>query len=83
MNKECYVCGKKLSNGYLCDDHILELVQMLNLNVDVMKEHDFRHHCIICGQFEERKIIYYKGLTFICSVCIDEHKNKYLGLSDN
>lgn len=74
---ECYACGKKIQNGYLCKEHAFELRSMLENNDSVIEHPDHRYHCIICGEYEDRKIVYYKGLIFICDKDIEEEFTNY------
>lgn len=72
---ECFICGKALTEGYLCKQHAKELHSMLKDKRGIVCNPDFRHHCAICGEFKNRIIVEYKGVGFFCELDIEEAFN--------
>jgi hypothetical protein len=68
---QCFVCGKKIEEGYLCNEHIQELKKMLLNERNVIKNPDFKHHCLICGEYKERVIIEYPSVGYFCDQDIE------------
>lgn len=68
---ECFICGKKIQQGYFCDEHLKELKEMLYLEKNIIKNPNERHHCMICGEYQDRVIIEYPNVGYICDKDIE------------
>ncbi len=64
----CYICTKELRDESfsLCKDHAKELYDMLNNKQNIVVDPDWRYHCLICGEFEHRRIIDYPSAGPFC-----------------
>jgi hypothetical protein len=69
---ECFVCSKKLKNGYLCKEHASELYSMLEKGEGEVENPDWKSHCLICGEFEHRRLIDYPSAGPFCDKDIKE-----------
>jgi hypothetical protein len=74
---ECFVCGKKLDRGNLCEVHARRLLEALKKG-DVISEPSFAHHCAICGAWAG-KIIVEDRMTG-CYFCADDIEEECRGL---
>lgn len=63
---QCFVCGMKIEEGYLCKKHTQELKKMLLNEQNVINNPDFKQHCLICGEYKERVIIEYPSVGCFC-----------------
>ena len=62
--------------GYLCKKHALELKEMLVQKKGIVKNPDMRHHCLICGKYQDRVIIDYPSVGYFCDQDIEEEVKK-------
>ncbi|MDR1563718.1 MAG: hypothetical protein LBS74_02040 [Oscillospiraceae bacterium] len=69
---KCMLCGITTDASYLCRSHSQKLKQMLERNEGVISQPDFRHHCAICGEYENRIMIEYQGFAYFCNLDIEE-----------
>jgi hypothetical protein len=53
---ECFVCGKQLSDGYLCRRHSSQLREKL-INGVVIAQPASSQHCAICGSWKGKVIV--------------------------
>lgn len=74
---KCFICSKEINNGYLCGEHANELYNMLEQRKGVINTPDWRHHCLICGEFKERVILDYPQCGLFCDVDIIEEWKRY------
>ena len=86
---KCYCCGNKFTSNdfYYCLECLVKLNEMFEKNVNVVKEPNYSNHCISCGEFENRKILYNGNSEYfpeikgegvpICDICVKEELNKY------
>lgn len=73
---ECFVCGKHIEEGCLCKEDSELLYNVLHSQDNIINNPDFRHHCSICGEYENRIIIEYKSVYY-CDIDIEEeYKSK-------
>jgi hypothetical protein len=80
---ECYICAKQLQSGYLCETHAKELYKLLVSGDCCINEPDFCHHCHICGEHEDRKIVLFNDYLFCCDRDIVEEYSRYYRFVDN
>lgn len=71
---ECFICTKEISEGHLCDEHSEELYTMLKNESGIVQSPDWRHHCHICGRFEDRKIVEHPSGYFCDKDIIPEYR---------
>ena len=69
---ECYICRKRLEKGYLCKKHCNELKEMLDRKENIIENPTFAHHCLICGEFEDRIIIEYPSVGPFCNKDLED-----------
>jgi late competence protein required for DNA uptake (superfamily II DNA/RNA helicase) len=69
---ECFVCGKVLNSGFLCDEHAMQLHGMLNNEESIVMDSTWKNHCMICGEYENRRIVYLPDAGYFCEYCILE-----------
>lgn len=50
---------------------------MLTLNENIVSNPGWGNHCIICGEYEERKIVDLPDCGPICDICIKEESDRY------
>jgi hypothetical protein len=74
---ECYVCGKNTTGQELCLEHVKILVTMLTKGEGVISHPDWRNHCAICGEFENRIIVEYPLIGYFCNKDILEIADRY------
>jgi hypothetical protein len=78
---ECFVCGKHIEEGFLCKEDSEMLHEMLHSRENIIINPDFRHHCSICGEYENRIVLEYQAIYY-CDIDIEEeykrHKSKRL-----
>lgn len=74
---ECYICSKDLGKGFLCEEHALELKEILDKRVAVIENPNQKCHCHICGEHEGRIIVVYKNYLYICDKDINEALENY------
>ena len=74
---ECYICSERLTDGYLCEKHAMELKSMLDCKKNIVLNPDSRHHCSLCGEFENRIIVKYPNAGYFCNIDIEEEIRKY------
>jgi hypothetical protein len=75
---ECYICSKKLPDETfnLCREHAQILYDMLNNEQNLIVDLDWRYHCLICGEYEDRTMVEYSG-GYFCDKDIREEWEKY------
>ncbi|MCL2677878.1 MAG: hypothetical protein FWE85_02360 [Clostridiales bacterium] len=69
---QCYICGKELDKGYLCEEHRQELKRMIRKKENLIENPKFKHHCLICGEFKGRIIIDYPSVGPFCDEEIED-----------
>lgn len=74
---ECFICSKKLNEGYLCNEHANKLLAILNDIENLKINHDWKKHCSICGEYHNRIIVEYKGIGYFCEKCIKDELERY------
>lgn len=74
---ECFVCSKKLSEGYLCEEHSRELYEMLVKGQGLVSNPDWKSHCLICGEYEDRIIVDYPLAGPFCNKDIITEWERY------
>jgi hypothetical protein len=62
----CFICGEKIEAGYLCEKHAKELYELLTAKKNTIQQPDFRYHCQICGEYENRIIVEYPRYGYFC-----------------
>jgi hypothetical protein len=75
---ECFICGKVINEGYLCKEHSELLHNMLKSKEGVVNTPDSRHHCSICGKYEDRVIIEFPYAGYFCNIDIEEQYEIYI-----
>lgn len=84
MSRVCYCCGERFAegDGYYCRDCLLKLKRLFaQESPGIVAEPKLQEHCISCGQWEERRILW-TGQTGlfdhegdgvpICEKCVEE-----------
>ncbi len=74
---ECFICKQKIDNGYLCEMHANELKEMLDNKVKTFENPDWKYHCLICGEHQERVIVEYPNAGYFCDKDIIEEWERY------
>jgi hypothetical protein len=74
----CFICNKITEQVYLCELHANELYKMLKNKERVIENPDWKVHCLICGEYENRIIVDYPNAGPFCDKDIIESKNSYL-----
>ena len=74
---ECFICSKKLTEGHLCKEHATELINLVYDTENSELNNDWKKHCAICGEYENRIIIEYKNVGYFCEECIKEEIKRY------
>lgn len=74
---KCYVCSKKVKHSYLCKEHADLLYEMLMTNTGKIDSPDWRYHCSICGEHENRVIIDLPNSGFYCDIDIIDAQQRY------
>lgn len=74
---KCFLCSKQLEVVCLCKTHADELKQMLDMNINLIKKPEWKHHCSLCGEYEHRKMIEYKSYAYFCDKDILEEWRNY------
>lgn len=70
-------------NIFLCKEHTIEALEVLytgvfqNKKYDIYDKPEFKHHCGICGEWENRIIINFPGWLFLCDRCIEKAREAY------
>lgn len=73
---KCHICSKKINKAFLCQDCCREGVEHLKNNIDIIENPDWRYHCLICGEYKDRKIVDFPSGP-ICDKCIHEELENY------
>lgn len=63
---KCFICDKELEAGFLCDKHAIQLYECLKSDKHTIHQPDFRYHCQLCGEFENRIIVEYPEYGYFC-----------------
>jgi hypothetical protein len=74
---KCFICGKVTEDNYFCIDHAAELHRLLIGKDNLIKKPDFKQHCHICGEYENREIIEFSNWGYFCDRDIIEAFRKY------
>lgn len=74
---ECLVCSKLLEDGYLCEDHSRELYEMLTKGEGTIINPDWKSHCLICGEYQERVIVEFPSAGPFCNKDIVSEWERY------
>jgi late competence protein required for DNA uptake (superfamily II DNA/RNA helicase) len=74
---KCILCSKQLESGYLCEEHADYLYNMFKNSKQYEVNSSWKTHCQICGEFENKHIIYDPNSSFFCSNCIVEEWIRY------
>jgi hypothetical protein len=64
---KCFICSEHTNEKYLCQEHCKELYQMLINRTNIIEKPEFKHHCMICGEYQDRIIINYPTWFYICN----------------
>jgi hypothetical protein len=73
---ECNVCSKETSETFLCKDCCNQGLEYIESNKQIIENADWRYHCMICGEFEDRLIVNFPEGP-ICNRCINEAFERY------
>jgi len=75
---KCYCCGKSETSDahYYCRDCLARLKSMFETNravfdgveYEILENPHHSHHCVSCGQNEDRRII---DVMLICDKCVE------------
>ena len=89
MSKKCYCCGiNEISDEFFyCIDCLKKLKEMFDKNENIIDNPNSTEHCISCGEFENRKILWTgnsrcfpnhhgDGIP-ICNICVESELKKY------
>ena len=73
---KCYHCGESATSNthYLCFECLKKLEIML-VDGKIIENPSFIHHCVVCGEYENRKII--DSMIPICDKCVVEELLEY------
>lgn len=74
---KCFLCSNKLSQGYLCKTHAEELKRMLDMKLNLIEEPEWKHHCCLCGEYEQRKMVEYGSYAYFCDKDILDEWGRY------
>ncbi len=74
---KCFICSKEISEGRFCDEHSKQLYTMLKDDSNIVQSPDGRHHCHICGRFEDREIVEHP-FGYFCDKDIIPEYRRYL-----
>ncbi len=89
MSKKCYCCGinEISSEFFYCIACLKKLKEMFDNNENIIDNPNGTEHCISCGKFENRKILWTGNSTYfsnhngdgipICSICVESELKKY------
>lgn len=75
---ECFICALEVNHSYLCKTHAELLYNMILENIGVIESPDWKYHCAICGEHENRRIIELRDGGYFCSECIKKAHKEYL-----
>lgn len=77
----CYICGEPLTieGVWLCKEH----AHFLKIGFEsgwpgLIKNPEFAHHCMICGEWENRQILYPENEAPYCNICMKTAVTAYL-----
>ena len=88
FGKKCYCCGNVYpkDNLYYCEECLMKLNKAFETGKGVLYNPKPYDHCISCGQYEDRKIVYTGNTGFfpdhprdmspICDKCVQEELEK-------
>ena len=62
---KCFICSEPTNENYLCQEHCNELYKMFINRINIIEKPEFKHHCMICREFQKRIIINYHIWCFI------------------
>lgn len=86
---KCYCCGENNTSDefYYCLQCLKKLQIMFNSNKNLINDPQHYNHCISCGEFKNRKILYTGGsCSFpdhgddgipICNRCVEDELKRY------
>lgn len=74
---KCFICSAEIKKGYLCKKHADELYEMLVNKKNIVSNPDWRYHCQLCGEFQNRIIIEYPSQGPFCDKDIIEEWESY------
>lgn len=86
---KCYCCGTNNTSDdfYYCLECLEKLQQMFANNENVLSTPTHCDHCISCGEFENRKILWTGGSKYflkhsgdgvpICDGCVEGELSRY------
>jgi hypothetical protein len=77
VKTECFVCSKELEDRYLCEAHAKELKRRLDNKIGLISNPAWPHHCCICGEYENLKIIEFRPNGYFCDKDILDEYKKY------
>lgn len=80
--KECFVCGKLIEKGNLCKEHLEILVEMLKKGEGILLYPEWKHHCLICGEYKDRIMVEYPSIGYFCDRDIMLEADKYDKVDD-
>ncbi len=89
MSKKCYCCGinEISSEFFYCIECLKKLKEMFDNNENIIDNPNGTEHCISCGKFDNRKILWTGNSRYfsnhngdgipICSICVESELKKY------
>lgn len=85
MSEKCFICDTPLSKDgiNLCKEHTIAALEVLytgkykDKNYNIIENPEFKHHCGICGEWENRTIINYPEWLFLCEKDIEVARKAY------
>ena len=89
FGKKCYCCGKVYPRDdlFYCDECLMKLSKAFETGEGVVFNPKHYDHCISCGEYKNRKIVYTgntglfpthpKDSVPICDNCVQEELKKY------
>lgn len=73
---ECYICSTETSGTFLCEDCCSKGLDYLRNKVNIIKNPDWRYHCLLCGEYDDRIIVNFSSGP-VCDQCILGELEKY------
>lgn len=77
--QKCYCCGiaETTDELFYCYDCLQKMKIMFDNNINVIEHPMHQEHCISCGEWENRRIVYPHQATFVCDRCVEREMKKY------
>ncbi len=76
---KCYCCGLAYTTNefFYCIECLQKLKMMFDNAEGVIEKPGHMNHCISCGEYENRRIVYVNDVTPICEMCVADELGRY------